>query len=183
MHCINQLVAGEQALYLSSSCLLQKILQGLPGQQVITELPVHGGISCGGSFVCGLEMSWKAGLKQRPRSSEDSPQRAIRISLICLFCLMLWAWKEPLQNNMVLHSPLSKLISYFFTSFLISLANQISWWLYSSSKHYMKYYFSQVSDLTSSFNTYYPGGKDWHMIHIPCCVLGGCRNAAMEAAI
>lgn len=54
MHCINQVMAGEQPFYLFSSCLLQKIIQGLPGQEVITELLVHGEISCGGSSVCGL---------------------------------------------------------------------------------------------------------------------------------
>lgn len=54
MNCVHQVIAEEQPLYLFPSCLLQKIVQGLPGHQVITELLVHGGISCGGSFVCGL---------------------------------------------------------------------------------------------------------------------------------
>lgn len=154
MNCINQVMAGEQPLHLFPSCLLQKIIQGLPGQQVITELLVHGGISSGGWFVCGLGDvlgSWAETETQeqctQELSSHSESQRQIS-DLPFLVDKALWAWKQPLENNMVLHSSLSKLILYFFTSFLLSLANQISWCLYSTSKHCMKYYFSQVSDLT-----------------------------------
>lgn len=114
MHCVSQVMAGEQPLHLFSSCLLQKIIQSLPGQQVIPQLPVHGGISCGASLVLGLRDvlgSWaEAENPGAVQTVPSHPQRARGISLICICWLIrccghenspyrtIWSFTVPSQN-------------------------------------------------------------------------------------